>query len=528
MLALVISVIICIVIYIVILISKYILAEHFLPQLSYVVDEKRDILPIYIDKHVVNENTLSITTTSKNIMLTHDKSNSACQITDAFSILHNLKPNVSFVGTFDNEMSSLVIISPVTNTKTWSKDRFMIGYSTETQKQLLIAIINSLKDPHNVTLKPVQDTQTTRGVMDDAFFQSQGIDALCFFQTTKTMNVNKMFKLQVIDYAEEVDMKKLFVLLPYAYKSVHDFAFVFSQLKGTRAALKSVISFDTIIIANDKLQNLNVQMDILKILRFLNTPAKTNFYQMFMPTLVISLQYSQNYNEFIEKRDSRQILEQFSQSSQLPSITCESSIHGFFDVANKLFTVYDNKIEGIELAVGMKILMKHQERPYENGTYVVHSVHERHSVLHQQSSSISKISQAYAYVCYGDQSIKSKGLCESPFDELGVLKRKKTYWDRPCTMDTECPFFQANKNYPNYRGGCIDGRCEMPIGVQAVSFQKYDPNTKPLCHGCIDPTDPYCCTDQMLNQQKQRHKKYSSLKSPDYAFDIDFFERMNK
>jgi hypothetical protein len=114
------------------------------------------------------------------------------------------------------------------------------------------------------------------------------------------------------------------------------------------------------------------------------------------------------------------------------------------------------------------------------------------------------------YRCYDNPDILSKGLCDSPYDDLGRLKNKQTYWDRPCEKNEECPFYQANKNYKNYRGGCIDGRCEMPIGINQVAYRLYDPKSKPMCNGCKDVSNPYCCAEQ---------------DTPDYAFQLDMFER---
>ena len=126
------------------------------------------------------------------------------------------------------------------------------------------------------------------------------------------------------------------------------------------------------------------------------------------------------------------------------------------------------------------------------------------------------------YECYDDPLIKSRGLCESKYDPNGKPKFKKQYWDRRCEKNEECPFYMENKNYKNYRGGCIDGRCEFPIGMKAVSYRKYDPEFKPMCYNCKDISDPFCCDDQ------KNKKKYNYLESPDYAFSLDSHERMKE
>ena len=88
-------------------------------------------------------------------------------------------------------------------------------------------------------------------------------------------------------------------------------------------------------------------------------------------------------------------------------------------------------------------------------------------------------------------------------------------WDRPCMIDAECPYFQTNRKYPNYRGGCVNGHCEMPLGVERVGYRGHSSQSDtsfPLCHGCRrDPFGPGCCRDQ--------------APSPDYAFEMDEYER---
>lgn len=99
---------------------------------------------------------------------------------------------------------------------------------------------------------------------------------------------------------------------------------------------------------------------------------------------------------------------------------------------------------------------------------------------------------------------------------------KKTFgiWDKPCENDNECPFFKANKNYVNSRGGCINGYCEMPLNVKRLSHHYYDTTTKPFCNNCKKKkclgTECFkCCGDQL------DRKKYPNLKSPDYIFKND-------
>ena len=103
------------------------------------------------------------------------------------------------------------------------------------------------------------------------------------------------------------------------------------------------------------------------------------------------------------------------------------------------------------------------------------------------------------------------------------------FYDTPVKVNEECPYYLANKNYLNSRGGSRGGFCELPLGLNLKGFRKVDPNpaNKPLCYNCIDNKGFYgfktlgdCCEEQAVNRVK-----YPTLKSPDYAFPSDIHDR---
>lgn len=72
-------------------------------------------------------------------------------------------------------------------------------------------------------------------------------------------------------------------------------------------------------------------------------------------------------------------------------------------------------------------------------------------------------------------------------------------WDKPCTEDTECPFYGKNGNYTNTLGGCdkLSGKCQMPIGVARIGYKHYSKKTEPECHNCpASYVDDKCCKSQ--------------------------------
>lgn len=102
------------------------------------------------------------------------------------------------------------------------------------------------------------------------------------------------------------------------------------------------------------------------------------------------------------------------------------------------------------------------------------------------------------------------------------------YWDKPVDNDSECPFFMANKNYPNRLGGVNPNtkRCEMPIGTKTIGYRyiSNDPQHQPMCYNCHVGADGMpgsagkCCAEQ-------RNKElYPNLNGPDYMFN-DVIER---
>lgn len=133
-----------------------------------------------------------------------------------------------------------------------------------------------------------------------------------------------------------------------------------------------------------------------------------------------------------------------------------------------------------------------------------------------------KILKEMGYVCYGQSEYTREKSCESKYDTLGRLKQKVGSWDKQCSKNEDCPYWLANKNYANTRGGCNeDGWCEMPVNVNQISFTKYSEN-KPFCYNCDAEDDPYMCCE---NQKNKNRMTYGLMASPDYAFAGDVQER---
>ena len=130
-----------------------------------------------------------------------------------------------------------------------------------------------------------------------------------------------------------------------------------------------------------------------------------------------------------------------------------------------------------------------------------------------------KISNNEKYSCYGNAKIfNNQYQCDSSYNIDGTPKTYYSLWDKRCNVNEDCPYYQANKNYPNKRGGCLNGFCEFPLGIKRLGFTKFDDANlnAPMCYECSDTTDIDCC----------KRMKADTQKTPDYVFDNDIEDRI--
>jgi hypothetical protein len=136
------------------------------------------------------------------------------------------------------------------------------------------------------------------------------------------------------------------------------------------------------------------------------------------------------------------------------------------------------------------------------------------NIISQRFLDLVKSVKERGYHCVGDDQ-DNKFDCESKTDTNGARKQEGV-WDMPCTQSSDCPFYKSNKNYPNERGGCINGICEMPVGIDGIGYHYYNHKENAYCGNCKKQGEYNCCEEQ---------KTDSKLKTPDYLFINDLDER---
>jgi len=155
---------------------------------------------------------------------------------------------------------------------------------------------------------------------------------------------------------------------------------------------------------------------------------------------------------------------------------------------------------------------------------VLFDENSQNAIIENKIMNMARDKQFHNHRCYGLVNGMNKELveyndnpifCKSFHPEIS----QNGIWDAPCQVNTDCPFYQANKNYPNEFGKCNKetGQCEMPLGVIPIGFTKYG-KIEPQCYNCnMNSTNNRCCAEQDLNIKRG----VVSYKSADYIFKND-------
>lgn len=186
------------------------------------------------------------------------------------------------------------------------------------------------------------------------------------------------------------------------------------------------------------------------------------------------------------------------------------------------FSVHHLALEGYDISKDMNNLVYDNVNIYSepivnkyrgNKTYLMSS----NEKLLTSVTIKPKLDERLKYKCYGKTEF-NKIDCESKYDSSGKLNSQVGIWDKICVKNTDCPFYKANKNFKNNLGGCVNNKCELPLGLSTKGPTKPRNIKYAVCSNC--KTGVNCCIDQ------KDKKKYPFLKSPDYRYKNDENIRM--
>ena len=230
-----------------------------------------------------------------------------------------------------------------------------------------------------------------------------------------------------------------------------------------------------------------------------------------------------------------------------------------FKPTNDAFIIYDSKIIGTrnqdqiafntlynngKLEGGVTKTTELPVKPDDYSDYVLDiedPVQSFTEIENQRAEDNAQRKEEEMYKCFHPsvegqfyEGSKDKNDCESYHENLGSV----AIWDRPCLKDDECPFYQANKNYPNNRGGCVKdpesgtGFCELPVGMNLIGYRRYGKDL-PYCYNCGENKGENCsgvecsrCCDKQRIKVETDGSGESKMKSPDFIFKDDKNERL--
>ena len=180
----------------------------------------------------------------------------------------------------------------------------------------------------------------------------------------------------------------------------------------------------------------------------------------------------------------------------------------------------------------------HLEKPWKtsgrvDGREVLMSSAETEELLDQWHKDLN----TPKYKCFTDSgSITDAKEGKGFYQEAGDLYKSRKEceasqgtWDKPVTADNECPFYRANKNYPNRLGGVklYDNRCENPINTKTIGYRyvSSDPRHRPWCYNCKEGVDGPGTWGPCCDEQRDVELYPNLGGNPDFAFPGDELER---
>jgi hypothetical protein len=348
-----------------------------------------------------------------------------------------------------------------------TKNTINIGYINDTDTNIIKVLIRSMGITlDNIILKKI------------TYQEIENLDLTFIFDSINNKNLYENLNIQentysFYDYTKDIDINKIKYYFPVIKKENIIISDYFSKGQNVINNI-SVYAFDMVLYGFAEAEEnylLTSQYSSLNVL--CETYDKINYYTQYFDFFKQTMDYINSENLRVSSRESLPILEQFF------------NVPGFYNSDKQQFYTDNNPINGVPIILNDAITLSNQNREEENGEYTVIDLKER--ILEKNKDIPNNESkEPSSYICYNNPLALSENQCD------------EKYWDKPCEYNTECPFYQKNKYYKNYRGGCYNGSCEMPIGVKRIAFRNYDENTKPWCHDCPDTKDlsPECCENK--------------------------------
>ena len=280
-------------------------------------------------------------------------------------------------------------------------------------------------------------------------------------------------KLTMYSYRKhDTDLaKKIF---PYASIVKKDVQQLFPRFVAPRR-VETFFEFRNVLYTTTP-NKFNYTMDFL-IRFYYDNMGYINFFERYFQIHPRTSVFQKEFNEDLRiDRSSLPILEQFQEDPRL-RITPRTNVPGFIVPSENTFFTEATVIAGVPLIIGDNVVLSNQDRPDENGDYEVTALKNVVNVTRLERRNpkypVKIDTLDPTHYCVTNPSIKHKHECQSPFDSFGNKKLSVDVWDGPCKSDMQCPFYHYDQYTRTYKGRCINGLCEMPMGYTRVGYTKY-------------------------------------------------------
>ena len=382
---------------------------------------------------------------------------------------------------------------------------------------------------------------------------------------------NEMNEVNYPVVRKELSLLKLDSIVSYLFKQYEftktKFIDNISNYTESSSSRESQLEIDlkmdtTLKVAAEKLESYRFIKNW--ILELLSTESLKKLYNnKYVNTFRFKFKYDKVINYYIDYDNN---LERFEFQAMLYRDNKEHNFYMYFDIIfdNKYIIYYINEIIILGINIEQLLLFgdfldkdykldskgKHLSLSNENPGYVTDNYINTYrqitadfvktDIETRKKNNNESLDNGFCF--FKDAPDKDTCISYTPEGGVGI-------WDAPCKYNEECPFYKKNGNYPNSRGGCTNGYCEMPVNVALLGFKEYNEAdiSRAICyncearHGCSGIECSQCCEEQLLGTVKKQQndmtveqqqesvenqKLYANLVTPDYAFSNDYFERI--
>ena len=394
-------------------------------------------------------------------------------------------------------------------------------------------------------------------ILNKEFTKTEYYDKYQKYHIFENYVVENIHLLRHFEYNKEGDIINRLVFVIYIHRKdkTHDFNILLdyfmyskSEIKKSLESVKDIINFnrDNFIFLkecmvygmpirhnykyldyDDILDNLKIEklIDFETKEKIIDLTQRTNLMKKDQIDIKLSI-----YIEFIDLTKNIYLNQNLNKNNFFSLLLIFNNLEKYKDT-KPIHKEYNRIVSNI-IRKGLQIInnkdyekkdfknLKEYDLDYYNSN-VLNNEEENKKMIQKKINDIKLDSVSINFKCFHplikDKTLNAKldnrMFCESYHKDIN----NSGVWDRKCEKDTECPYFNSNKNYPNNFGGCIEGKCQMPKGIERIGMRKISTFSRPLCHNCDEtPYNEDCCFKQSLNKK---------LKSPDYIFENDIHTR---